>query len=87
MSASETVVMLALTLALAFAGWNCVTRTDYLVKAHRSQFGKPNGVRFYPLARFVNRTWYPAFLRGCGIAIWLCGVVFVYFTWFREPSH
>ena len=86
MSASETVVMLALTLALAFAGWNCVTRTDYLVKAHRSQFGKPNGVRFYPLARFVNRTWYPAFLRGCGIAIWLCGVVFVYFTWFREPA-
>lgn len=87
MTASEAVIMLALTLALGFAGWNCVSKTDYLVKMHRSQFEKAGGVRFYPFASLVTKSWYPAFLRGCGIAIWLCDIVFIYFIWFRKPVH
>ncbi len=87
MSGSETVVMLAATLGLAFAGWNCVVKNNYLVKIHRQQFGDPSGTRFYPFARLINKQWYPAFIRSCGIAIWLCAIFIIYLTWFREPAH
>ena len=87
MTITETVIMLALVLGLAFAGWNCISKTNHLVKRHRDQFQKAGGARFYPFAIFVEKSWYPALLRGCGIAIWLADIVFVYFTCFRKPVH
>ena len=87
MTAAETVIMLALALGLAFAGWNCIYKTDYLVKTHRNQFQSVTGVRFYPFARLVMKPWYPSYLRGCGIAIWLWDVVLIYLVWFRKPAH
>lgn len=87
MSASETVIMVALTLALGFAGWNCVIKNDYVVKIHRQQFGSGGGARFYPFSKLIAKPWYPAFLRGCGITIWLCTTLIIYLTWFREPAH
>ena len=86
MNAAETAIMLALTFGLAYAGWNCLYKTDYLVKMHRKQFQKAAGVRFYPFASLVVKPWYPAYLRGCGLAIWLCDVVFIYLIWFRRPA-
>ena len=86
MGAAETVIMLALTLGLAFAGWNCVVKNDYLVKIHRQQLEQANA-RFFPFARFIRKPWYPIFLRMCGIATWLCAIVLIYLTWFREPAR
>jgi hypothetical protein len=79
--------MLALTLGLAFAGWNCISKTDSLVKRHRDRFEKTASGRFYPFAIFVEKSWYPIFLRGCGVAIWLFGTALIYLTWFRKPAH
>ena len=85
MATGQTLVLLALTGGLAICGWLCMYRTDALVERQRRRYEKSEWVRAYPFSSMVMKDWYPTYLRGSGLLIWLSDIFLIYFFWFRKP--
>jgi len=79
------VLMAILVAALAICGWLCIYKTDALVERQRRRYQKYALVRLYPFSGMVMKSWYPAYLRGSGILLWLWDVVLIYLMWIRKP--
>jgi hypothetical protein len=77
--------MLGLNAGLAICGWLCLYKTDVLVSRQRRRYENHWWIRAYPFSSMVMKSWYPAYLRYSGLALWLWDLYLVYLLWFRKP--
>lgn len=50
----------------------------------RKNYEKSKFVKAYPFSNIVLKPWYPAYIRGAGIFIWLWALAIVYLVVFRN---
>jgi hypothetical protein len=84
---SDIVTIVLLVLFFAFCGWLCVFKTDMLVKWARDNYAKSRFFQRYPFSNVVQKPWYPAYIRGAGIFIWLWALGFVIFVIFASTHR
>ena len=66
-------------------GWLCLCRTNMLVTWARRNYAKSSKfVQAYPFSNMVMKPWYPTYIRGAGIFIWLWALAIVYLVVFRN---
>jgi len=86
MTTAKIIWLIVLSLAFYVCGWVCVFKTSLLVEMGRRNYQKNKLVQAYPFSSMVMKPWYPAYIRGAGIFIWLWAIAIdclVLFAGFR----
>jgi hypothetical protein len=80
MKTSDVAIIVILVLFFGFSGWLCLFKTDVLVTMGRKNYAKSKFIRGQTFSNIVFKPWYPTFIRGAGIFIWLWAIGFVCFV-------
>jgi hypothetical protein len=83
MTISKTIWLVVMSLGFYICGALCVFRTSMLVGWARRSYAKSSFVRANPFSHMVMEPWYPIYIRGAGIFIWLWAVAIDYLVLFR----
>jgi hypothetical protein len=68
---SKAIWLVVISLAFYACGALCIFRTTTLVGWAQKNYTKSKLVQAYPFSGMVMKSWYPIYIRGAGIFIWL----------------
>ena len=71
MPASKVVLLVVLSLGFYACGALCIFKTKMLVGWAQKNYSKSKFVQAYPFSGMVMKPWYPTYIRGAGIFIFL----------------
>jgi hypothetical protein len=71
MTKSGAIAVAAMSFFFYICGGLCVFKTKMLVGWAQRNYNKSKLVQAYPFSNMVTKPWYPAYIRGAGIFIWL----------------
>ncbi|HET9408331.1 MAG TPA: hypothetical protein VFO39_13910 [Candidatus Sulfotelmatobacter sp.] len=83
MTKSGAIALAVMSVFFYTCGGLCVFKTKMLVGWAQKNYNKSKLVRAYPFSDMVTKPWYPAYIRGAGIFIWLWALTIDYLVLFR----
>ena len=71
-------------MSVVFYVWGglCIFKTKMLVAWGQKTYAKSKFVRSYPFSNMVMKSWYPIYIRGAGVFIWLWALTIDYQFYF-----
>jgi hypothetical protein len=84
MTTSKAIWLAVISLAFYAFGALCIFRTSMLVGSAQKNYTKSRFVQAYPFSSMVMKPWYPIYIRGAGIFIWLWALAIDYMVLFHE---
>jgi hypothetical protein len=83
MTTSKAIWLAVISLGFYVCGALCIFRTSMLVGWAQRSYTKSKFVQAYPFSGMVMKPWYPIYIRGAGIFIWLWALAIDYLVLFR----
>ena len=84
MTTSQTIPLVVVSVLFYVCGAVCVFKTSTLVDWAQRNYRKSSKLaQSYPFAGVVLKPWYPIYIRGAGIFIWLWALAIDYLVLFR----
>ena len=71
MTTGGAIWLIVMSIAFYVCGGLCIFRTRTLVGWAQKNYAKSKFVQAYPFSSMVMKPWYPTYIRGAGIFIWL----------------
>ena len=76
------VLAVVVACGLTILGWACVFRANSIAEKTTREYHRGGKlVHRWPFTNIVVKSWYPIYLRGIGIVIWIFAVLLVMATW------
>jgi hypothetical protein len=83
MTTSKAIWLAVMSLGFYVCGGLCIFKTNLLVGWGRRNYTKNKFVQAYPSSGIVMKPWYPIYIRGAGVFIWLWALALDYLVLFR----
>lgn len=83
MTTSGTIALAVISVVFYICGGLCIFKTNVLVGWAQKNYTKSKVVQAYPFSGMVMKPWYPTYIRGAGIFIWLWALAIDYLVLFR----
>ena len=83
MTTSGAIVVALMSVFFFVCGGLCIFKTKMLVGWVQRNYTKSKAVQAYPFSGMVMKPWYPTYIRGSGIFIWLWALAIDYLVLFR----
>jgi hypothetical protein len=83
LTTSGAIALGVMSLVFYTCGALCIFKTKMLVGWGQGNYVKHKSIQAYPFSDFVMKPWYPMYIRGAGIFIWLWALAIDYLVLFH----
>lgn len=83
MTTSGAIAVAVMSVVFYVCGGLCIFKTNMLVGWAQKNYTKSKFVQAYPFSGMVMKPWYPIYIRGAGIFIWVWALAIDYLVLFR----